>query len=27
MGNGRPETLTRIGARFDFSRDRIRQLH
>ncbi|WP_280400616.1 sigma factor-like helix-turn-helix DNA-binding protein [Nocardia carnea] len=23
----RPETLTRIGARFDFSRDRARQLH
>ncbi|MFE3443318.1 sigma factor-like helix-turn-helix DNA-binding protein [Nocardia sp. NPDC059180] len=27
IGEDRPETLTRIGAGFDFSRDRIRQLH
>ncbi|WP_280498805.1 sigma factor-like helix-turn-helix DNA-binding protein [Nocardia cyriacigeorgica] len=27
IGDQGPETLTRIGARFDFSRDRIRQLH
>ncbi|WP_280233138.1 sigma factor-like helix-turn-helix DNA-binding protein [Nocardia cyriacigeorgica] len=27
VGDDPPETLTRIGARFDFARDRIRQLH
>ncbi len=27
ISGDRPETLTRIGARFDFSRDRARQLH